>query len=201
MLLGYKDVPVPVKKTEFGFSRLIRLLIIPLAAAACYAIVEISIGTFLSLYLADLGIWSKKLGIVFTVFAVGGIVSPYPAGKLADKLGKINVLKGCAFLLLITTFCFNFFDSYLSICVLCFMVGLVAGALYPIALAHIADIVTPDKMGMANASFSFFYGLGSIAGPLITGWVIEFSSIKALFYPMTFSTLCLVLIMFFCVKK
>ena len=81
------------------------------------------------------------------------------------------------------------------------MVGLVAGALYPIALAHIADIVTPDKMGMANASFSFFYGLGSIAGPLITGWVIEFSSIKALFYPMTFSTLCLVLIMFFCVKK
>ena len=201
MLLGYKDVPVPVKKSEFGFSRMIRLLIIPLTAAACYAIVEISIGTFLSLYLADLGIWSKKLGIVFTVFAVGGIVSPYPAGKLADKLGKINVLKGCAFLLLITTFCFNFFDSYLSICVLCFMVGLVAGALYPIALAHIADIVTPDKMGMANASFSFFYGLGSIAGPLITGWVIEFSSIKALFYPMTFSTLCLVLIMFFCVKK
>ena len=180
---------------------MIGLLIVPLAAGACYAVVEVSIGSFLSLYLADLGIWSKKIGIVFTVFAAGGIVSPYPAGKLADKLGKVAVLKGCAVLLLITTLSFNFFDSYLSICFLCFMVGLVAGALYPIALAHIADLVTPDKMGVANASFSFFYGLGCIAGPLLTGWVIEFSSIKTLFYPMTFTTLCLVLIMFFCVKK
>jgi MFS family permease len=197
LLFGYDNVPVPVKKSEFGFSQMIGLLIIPLAAAACYAIVEVSIGTFLSLYLSDLGIWSKKIGIVFTVFAVGGIVSPYPAGKLADTLGKVNVLKGCAFLLLITTLSFNFFDSYFSICVLCFMVGLVAGALYPIALAHIADIVPPDKMGRANASFSFFYGLGCIAGPLTTGWVIELFSIKSLFYPMTVSTLGLVIIMFF----
>ena len=195
MLFGYKDVPVPVKKSEWGFSQLIGLLIIPLAAAACYAIVEVSIGSFLSLYLADLGFWSKKLGIVFTVFAIGGIVSPYPAGKLADKLGKITVLKGCAILLLLTTLGFNFFNSYLSICFLSFMVGVVAGALYPIALAHIADLVTPDKMGRANASFSFFYGLGCIAGPLITGWGIELFSIKSMFYPMTFSTLCLVVIM------
>ena len=201
LVIGYEDIPVPVKKSEWGFSRLIGFLIIPLAAAACYAVVEVSIGSFLSLYLADLGIWSGKIGIVFTVFAAGGIVSPYPAGKLADKLGKVNVLKGCAVLLLITTLSFNFFDSYLSICFLCFMVGLVAGALYPIALAHIADLVTPDKMGIANASFSFFYGLGCIAGPLLTGWVIELSSIKALFYPMTSSTVCLVIIMFFSVKK
>ncbi len=195
LTFGYEDVPVPVKKSEWGFSKILGLLIIPLAAATCYAVVEVSIGSFLSLYLADLGIWSKKLGIVFTVFAIGGIVSPYPAGKIADALGKICVLKGCAVILLLTTFSFNFFNSYLSICFLTFMIGLVAGALYPIALAHIADIVTPDKIGVANASFSFFYGLGSVMGPLITGWVIQFSSIKALFYPMTFSTLCLVIIM------
>ena len=148
LTFGYENIPVPVKKSEWGGSRLIRLLSIPLAAAACYAVVEVSIGSFLSLYLAELGIWSSKIGIVFTVFAAGGIVSPYPAGKLADKLEKIAVLKGCAVLLLITTLSFNFFNSYLSICFLSFMVGLVAGALYPIALAHIADIVTPDKMGL-----------------------------------------------------
>ncbi len=72
----------------------------------------------MSLYLADLGVWSKELGIVFTVFAIGGAVSPFPAGKLADKLGKLAVLKGCAFLLLLTTFSFNFFSNYLAICFL-----------------------------------------------------------------------------------
>jgi len=196
LIFGFDETPVPVGKSGGeGFSKIIGFLIIPLSAAACYAIVEVSIGTFLSLYLEDLGFWSAKLGIVFTVFAVGGAVSPYPAGKLADKWGKLVVLKGCAILLLLTTFSFNFFVSYPAICILTFMVGIVAGALYPVALAYIGDLVTPDKMGTANASFSFFYGLGSIAGPLITGWVVEIFSIKYLFYPMTVSTLFLMLLM------
>jgi len=118
----------------------------------------------MSLYLADLGVWSKELGIVFTVFAIGGAVSPFPAGKLADKLGKLAVLKGCAFLLLLTTFSFNFFSNY-WLSVFNFMVGLVAGALYPIALSHIADIVIPDKMGVANASFSSSTDSGVSQGP------------------------------------
>ncbi len=196
LLFGYENITVPVKKSQWGFSKLVGLLTIPLAAAACYAIVEISVGTFMSLYLADMGIWSKEIGFVFTMFALGGVISPFPAGKLADKLGRSAVLKGCACILLLTTFSFNFFNSYPAICFLIFMVGFVAGALYPIALAQVADIVTPDKMGVANASFSFFYGLGCIAGPLVTGWVIELFSIKSLFYPMTIASLCLVSIMF-----
>lgn len=197
MISIYTNVPVPVKSSQWDFSRMMGVLAIPLAAAACYAMVEVSIGSFLSLYLADLDIWSQKLGIVFTVFAVGGIVSPYPAGKLADRLGKLNLLKGCAVVLLLTTISFNLFRNYFSICFLSFMVGLVAGALYPVALAYIADIIPPDKMGVGNASFSFFYGLGSVAGPFLTGWVIELSSIRSLFYPMTASSLCLVLILYF----
>jgi len=198
MVIIYDNVPVTVKKNRWGFSKLMGKLTIPLAAAACYALVEVSIGTFLALYLADLGIWKKELGIVFTLFAVGGAVSPFPAGKLADKMGKLTVLRGCAGLLLLATTGFNVFSSYFSVCFLTFIVGLVAGALYPVALSYIADIITPDKMGAANASFSFFYGMGCIAGPLVTGWIIEFSSIKSLFYPMVVSAFCLVWIMFFC---
>jgi len=42
--------------------------------------------------------------------------------------------------------------------------------------------------------FSFFYGLGCIAGPLVTGWVLEIYSLKYLFYPMAISSLLLVII-------
>jgi MFS family permease len=70
----------------------------------------------------------------------------------------------------------------------------VAGALYPVALALIGEIIPPEKMGTANASFSFAYGVGCIVGPLITGWVLELFSIQYLFYPMTAAALIFVLV-------
>jgi MFS family permease len=73
-------------------------------------------------------------------------------------------------------------------------VGVVAGALYPVALALIGELVPPEKMGTANASFSFSYGVGCIIGPLITGWVLEIYSIQYLFYPMTASAILFVII-------
>lgn len=195
LTFGFKETKIPVKKTEWGFYQLISFIKIPLTAAACYAFIEVSIASFLSLYLDVIGIGGAALGIVFTFFAVGGAVSPLPAGKIADRMGKRPVLKACGFLLVAVTFAFNFSQNYWVICLLTFFVGVIAGALYPVSLSLIGELVPPEKMGTANASFSFFYGLGSIAGPLITGWVLEIYSIKYLFYPMTVSALLFVIIM------
>ena len=194
LLFGFEETPVPVKKTEWGFFRLLESLKIPLTAAACYAIVEVAIGSFLSLYLDEIGITGGSLGIVFTFFAVGGALSPFPAGKIADLWGKQRVLKMCGFLLVIVTIAFNLSQNYWAVCSFAFGVGVVAGALYPVALALIGEIIPPEKMGTANASFSFAYGIGCIIGPLLTGWVLEFFSIQYLFYPMTASAIIFVIV-------
>lgn len=194
LLCGFKDTPVPVKKTLWGFSDMLGALKIPLMAAACYAVVEISMAAFLSLYLNSLSITGASLGIVFTFFAVGGMLSPFPAGWLADKWGKLPVLRLCGFMLIAATCGFTLTENYWAICLLTTAIGIIAGALYPVALALIGECVPPQKMGVANASFSFFYGLGSIAGPLVTGWVIQLSSIKSLFYPLAVSALLFTII-------
>ena len=51
--------------------------------------------------------------------------------------------------LLVTVFflALNFFQQYAVICFLIFCVGLIAGALYPVALALIGEIVPPEKNG------------------------------------------------------
>ena len=195
LTVWFKEIPVPVRKTEWGFLELLNSLKIPLSAAMCYAIVEVSIGSFLSLYLDELGIGGAALGIVFTFFAVGGAISPFPAGKIADSLGKRYVLRMCGFLLFAVTVVFNLLQHYWAICFLAFCVGLVAGALYPVALALIGELIPPEKIGTANASFSFAYGVGCIVGPLLTGWVLEIFSTSYLFYPMTVSALVFVVVM------
>jgi MFS family permease len=197
LLFGFQETTVPVKKTELGFGKLINSLKLPLTAAACYAVVEVAIGSFLSLYLDDLGIRGGALGMVFTFFAVGGAVSPFPAGKLADVWGKRPVLKACGMLLAGITIAFNIFQDYWALCAMAFGVGVVAGALYPVALALIGDIIPPEKIGTANASFSFAYGAGCIIGPLVTGWVLELLSIQYLFYPMTVASLLFVVLTLF----
>ena len=196
LLLGFHETPVPVKASQWDFFRLMRILKVPLIASACYAVVEVVIGAFLSLYLDEIGVGGTALGVVFTFFAIGGMVSPLPAGKLADKLGKMRVLKACGLLMIATTLAFNFFQQYAVICFLIFCVGLIAGALYPVALALIGEIVPPEKMGTANASFSFAYGLGCIIGPAVTGWILELYSINFLFYPMAFAALVFVVTTF-----
>lgn len=196
LLVGFEETPVPVKKTEGGTLRLLTVLKIPLTAAACYAVVEVAIGAFLSLYLDELAIRGAALGIVFTFFAVGGALSPYPAGKIADAWGKQPVLKLSGLLLVIVTIAFNFFQNYWAVCTMAFGVGVVAGALYPVALALIGEIIPPERMGTANASFSFAYGAGCIVGPLVTGWILELFSIQYLFYPMTAAAILFVIVAF-----
>ncbi len=185
LVVSFDETPVPVKKVQWGFGHLLALISIPIAAAACYSVVEVSIASFLPLYLDELAISGPSLGVVFTVFAIGGAVSPYPAGAIADKWGKLQVLIICGIMLFLLTCAFILFKGYYVICFLTFGVGLIAGALYPVALAFIGERVPPERMGSANACFSFFYGLGCVVGPITTGWVVELTSIHYMFYPMS----------------
>ena len=197
LALGYADRPISLTdRTRAPFGALLKKLTVPLSAGVAYAFVEISLASFLSLYLDSLNIRGYALGIVFTFFAVGGVVSPFPAGRLADRFGKLAVLRASGVILLGVTGCFNVFQHYIAICMMTFAVGLVAGALYPVALAVLGEVVPKERMGSANAAFSFFYGIGSVSGPLVTGWVIELTSLPAMFYPMAAAALLFVMVAF-----
>jgi MFS family permease len=192
MLVYYTDVPIPAKTTEIRLREFLNILRVPLLAGLCYAVVEASIGSFLSLYLDNLGFKGASLGMAFTAFAVGGIVSPFPAGKAADRFGKLPSLYVLGVMLAATTFSFTITTNYFIILFLCFSVGVVAGGLYPIALSLIGDLIPPQQMGTANSTFSFLYGVGSVAGPALTGWVARLFGMNYLFYPMTIASLVFV---------
>jgi MFS family permease len=194
MAMCYEDVPIPIQSSKARLHEFLGVIRIPLIAGLCYAVVEVSIGSFLSLYLDYLGFKGAALGLAFTFFAIGGIISPYPAGKMADKIGKKPSLYLLGILLSVITFCYNLTPNYIAIVALTFGIGIVAGGVYPIALSMIGDLVPPDRMGTANATFSFLYGVGSILGPVVTGWVIRILGMQYLFYPMTIAAVIFVLI-------
>ena len=193
-LFSFKDTKIEIKSHVYRYKDFFYILRIPLASVMCYAFVEVCIGVFLAIYLDSINIRGTYLGLVFTAFALGAMLSPVPSGRIADAFGKLPTIYTLAFLLALVIFSFNFFQSFLLILLLIAGVGFIAGGLYPVALSIIADIIPKDKMGAANSTFAFSYGIGSIIGPLVTGKFIDYYGIKYLFYPMTAVTLIFLLI-------
>ena len=194
LLFTFKDTEIEIESKKYGYREFINILKIPIAAAMCYAFIEVCIGVFLALYLDSMAIRGAYLGVVFTAFAIGAIIAPIPCGKIADRFGKFPSIYVFAFLLTVIIFSFNFYISFKAIILLISGVGFIAGGLYPVALSIIADLIPKDRIGAANSIFSFSYGFGSIIGPLVTGRFIDFYGIKYLFYPMTIISLIFLII-------
>jgi EmrB/QacA subfamily drug resistance transporter len=60
--------------------------------------------------------------------------------------------------------------------------GIGAGALFPVALAIIGDMFTPQERGKYQGLFGAVFGIAFVAGPLIGGWLTENLSWHWIFY-------------------
>jgi EmrB/QacA subfamily drug resistance transporter len=60
--------------------------------------------------------------------------------------------------------------------------GIGAGSLFPVALAIIGDMFTPQERGKYQGLFGAVFGIAFVAGPLIGGWLTENLSWHWIFY-------------------
>jgi EmrB/QacA subfamily drug resistance transporter len=60
--------------------------------------------------------------------------------------------------------------------------GLGAGALFPISLAVIGDLFSPQERGKYQGLFGAVFGIASILGPLLGGWLTENASWHWIFF-------------------
>ncbi len=66
----YEDVKIPPASSKVALRELLFVLKLPMAAALCYAVVEVSMAGFLALYLDNLGIRGAALGVAFVFFSM-----------------------------------------------------------------------------------------------------------------------------------
>ena len=106
-------------------------------------------------------------------------------GELADKKGSKNIIKilililafGPLALIASSVFITPAWIAYTS----CVLFGILAGGLYPVGFNWLLESIPESQYGYASGAFARAYGLGSIVGPLLSGFISENWSYNGLF--------------------
>lgn len=126
-----------------------------------------------AVFAAQAGMSLAQISIFMATFYVGALVLQYPLGWISDRMDRrqliliVGLIGGIGAILgmLFTT-------QYFVLLPAAFVIGGMTNPLYSLLLAHTNDYLDPADMAAASGGMVFINGLGAIAGPLITGWLM-----------------------------
>jgi len=128
---------------------------------------------FLTLYLSGQGYSATQIGSVFFSLAVGAIGSMFLGGRLADLIGRKNVMAIALFSggisMLLMWQAHSLFQYQLTACLL----GLTQGMYHPASNSLLADVVPPDRRITAYAVVRWGVNLGFTCGMAAGGFLAE----------------------------
>jgi EmrB/QacA subfamily drug resistance transporter len=124
----------------------------------------------------ELYVWS------ITIYLLTSTITGPFYGKLSDLYGRKPMLMIGVSLFLVGSALSGLSGTMEQLILFRGIQGLGAGALFPIALAVIGDLFTPAERGKYQGLFGAVFGLSSIIGPLLGGYLTDNISWHWIFY-------------------
>lgn len=166
----------PPMEREAGRPALVERAV--LAPAAIMFLMTVSYGgvvSFITLLAEERGIGTDLVGLFFTAYAVVLILTRPAAGLLADRSGPTLVVIPGSVFLIAGLVLLALVPSPAALLWSGALYGLGFGAIQPIILALVVDLVPPSRRGTANATFFSAFdlgiGLGSMGLGVVAGWI------------------------------
>jgi EmrB/QacA subfamily drug resistance transporter len=139
------------------------------------------VGTALPQIITDLS-GANLYTWVVTIYLLASTVTVPIYGKLSDMYGRKPLLLTGVGLFLIGSVLAGLSQNIEQLIIFRGIQGLGAGALFPIALATIGDLYSPKERGRYQGLFGAVFGLASLIGPALGGWLTDTFSWHLIFY-------------------
>jgi len=158
---------------ELSQRRKYEILFAVLLVVFLAALDQTIVGVALPRIVGDLGGTNELYTWVITSYLLTATITGVFYGKLSDIYGRrLMLLLGVSIFLLGSTLCALSW-SMESLIVFRGIQGIGAGAIFPISLAVIGDLFTPRERGRYQGLFGAVFGVASVAGPLLGGWLTD----------------------------
>lgn len=119
---------------------------------------------------------------VVTIYLLASTVTVPIYGKLSDMYGRKPLLLAGVGLFLVGSALAGLSQTIEQLILFRGIQGLGAGALFPIALATIGDLFSAKERGRYQGLFGAVFGLSSLVGPALGGWLTDTFSWHLIFY-------------------
>lgn len=126
-----------------------------------------------SVWGAEVGLSVRELSAFIAAIYIGGLVLQYPLGWLSDQIDRrwlVLVMSVVGLVNVVATVALQ--PGSWGLLLSAAIMGGVANPVYAILLAYTNDQLDSRDMAAGSAGLLFINGIGSIAGPLITGWLM-----------------------------
>lgn len=152
---------------------------IPISLAVFFLFIAYGgITTFVPLFAHSIQVNS---GMFFLIYA-GTLVLIRPfAGKLSDRKGETFVIIPSLAITIISLIVLCFASELTGVLISAVLYGIGFGSAQPAFQAAMLRLVSQDRIGVANATFSTAIDLGIGLGAMMLGWVSQFWNYQILF--------------------
>ncbi|MCF3972178.1 MFS transporter [Paracoccus salsus] len=173
ILLSAQPAPAFATIKRMSFGRLYRAS--PLGCIGIFLMGGVFSAMFgmSSVWGAAKGLSVRDISMFVAAMYVGGLMLQFPIGWLSDRMDRRKLVLGLSiFGVLVVVATVALQPGILWLTVAGAMIGGVANPVYGLLLAYTNDYLDQSDMAAASAGLLFINGLGSMAGPLITGWLM-----------------------------
>lgn len=126
-----------------------------------------------SVWGAEIGLSVAQISLFVAAIYAGGLFLQYPIGWISDRYDRRRLVLILSALGALCGFVVIALDlSTFSLVVAGAIMGGVANPIYALLLAYTNDYLDQSEMPAASAGLLFIYGLGSMGGPILTGWLM-----------------------------
>jgi len=167
--------PTPAFDTTKPLSLRELMKISPLGCVGMFLLGSVFSAQFgmAAVYGSKAGLTLPQISIFVATFYIGAMIVQYPVGWISDRMDRrvlimvVAVIGGLGSLI-----GFVLGGIFPMLLVAAFVIGGTSNPLYSLLIAYTNDFLEYEDMAAASAGMVFINGLGAIAGPLITGYIM-----------------------------
>ncbi|MGI9426185.1 MAG: MFS transporter [Hyphomicrobiaceae bacterium] len=183
VLLTRSSSPQTVSAHRMPIRELFSVSPVGVVGTVSAGLCNASVNSLGAIYAADSQLSISQVSLFMACIILGGMTLQFPIGRISDRLDRRATLLGVALATAGAALGINWFagNPGWQLFAIAALYGGFAFTVYPLSCAQVNDLANPKQLVQVSAGLLVAYGIGAIAGPIVSSQLMGWFGPKGLF--------------------